>query len=73
MVIDRPWSRVSVKFRYNLRTRLRSCQCLSDQLRAYVFGDLFKVDDQLEFELDGLSPEGITATQRACEFRVRGL
>ena len=31
---------------------------------------LDKVDDQ-EFEVDGLSPEVVTANQRACEVRVR--
>ena len=30
------------------------------------FGDL-----TIEFELDGQSPEVVTANQRACEFRVR--
>ena len=27
--------------------------------------------DQREFELDGLSPEAITASQRACEVWIR--
>ena len=56
-------------------------QCLSDQLRAYV---VFPREDSsrvtipaskirsAKFEVDGLSPEVVTANQRACEVRIRG-
>ena len=62
----------SSKLRYRLRASDGLDKCLSDQLRAYVFYDFVKVDDQQRFEVDGLSPEVVTANQRACEVRMRG-
>ena len=36
------------------------------------YGLDFSVGVQRVFEVDGLSPEVVTANQRACEVRVRG-